>query len=229
MLLAHDRDAFNRWEAGQRLGLNRLLAALGSDAPVSLDDRLRRRDAQRASRPRSGPGLQGAGTGAAERALPGRAARRGRPAAHPHRARTGAGRSWPRCCTTTGARPGRTTRCAKATTLVTARPAAVRWPTARWPCWCGTRCAKAARSGPAAPTSCVKDASDMTRPPGRAAGPGVGPLAAGRRGAGALPRAVPRRPAGHRQVVHRAGARARAPGPGRQRRQPACWPAPVSC
>jgi aminopeptidase N len=40
VLLAHDRDPFNRWEAGQKLVLDRLLAAvLGNQAPV-LDDAL---------------------------------------------------------------------------------------------------------------------------------------------------------------------------------------------
>ena len=37
VLLAHDPDAFNRWEAGQRLALQRLLAAIRSDAPLQLD------------------------------------------------------------------------------------------------------------------------------------------------------------------------------------------------
>lgn len=36
-LLQHDPDPFNRWEAGQRLALNRLLAAIGSDTPLELD------------------------------------------------------------------------------------------------------------------------------------------------------------------------------------------------
>ena len=36
-LLKHDADPFNRWEAGQRLALNRLLAATGSDRPLELD------------------------------------------------------------------------------------------------------------------------------------------------------------------------------------------------
>jgi len=36
-LLQHDPDPFNRWEAGQRLALNRLLAAIGSDEPLVLD------------------------------------------------------------------------------------------------------------------------------------------------------------------------------------------------
>jgi aminopeptidase N len=39
VLLQHDSDAFNRWEAGQRLSLNRLLAALPGDADLPpLDD-----------------------------------------------------------------------------------------------------------------------------------------------------------------------------------------------
>jgi aminopeptidase N len=37
-LLAHDTDPFNRWEAGQRLGLRRLLAALLGASPSALDD-----------------------------------------------------------------------------------------------------------------------------------------------------------------------------------------------
>jgi len=39
VLLQHDADAFNRWEAGQRLSLNRLLAALPGDGDLpALDD-----------------------------------------------------------------------------------------------------------------------------------------------------------------------------------------------
>ncbi|MBI5268568.1 MAG: aminopeptidase N, partial [Burkholderiales bacterium] len=38
VLLAHDRDAFNRWEASQRLALNRLLAALRTGGLVHLDE-----------------------------------------------------------------------------------------------------------------------------------------------------------------------------------------------
>ncbi|HZE92644.1 MAG TPA: aminopeptidase N [Rhizobacter sp.] len=37
-LLQYDGDPFNRWEAGQRLTLNRLLAAVHGDAPLQLDD-----------------------------------------------------------------------------------------------------------------------------------------------------------------------------------------------
>ena len=37
VLLQHDSDAFNRWEAGQRLALSRLLAAARGTEPVELD------------------------------------------------------------------------------------------------------------------------------------------------------------------------------------------------
>jgi len=37
VLLQHDTDPFNRWEAGQRLALNRLLAAAGGGTPIELD------------------------------------------------------------------------------------------------------------------------------------------------------------------------------------------------
>jgi aminopeptidase N len=40
VLLAHDSDAYNRWEAGQRLMLGRLLQAVDSGADVVLDDEL---------------------------------------------------------------------------------------------------------------------------------------------------------------------------------------------
>ena len=38
VLLAHDRDPFTRWEAGQRLALQRILAALDAAEPQPLDD-----------------------------------------------------------------------------------------------------------------------------------------------------------------------------------------------
>lgn len=38
VLLAHDSDPFNRWEAGQRLALRRLLASLGQETPEPLDE-----------------------------------------------------------------------------------------------------------------------------------------------------------------------------------------------
>ena len=38
VLLAHDTDPFNRWEAGQRLALRRLLAALAAAEPPALDE-----------------------------------------------------------------------------------------------------------------------------------------------------------------------------------------------
>jgi aminopeptidase N len=37
VLLQHDTDPFNRWEAGQRLALNRLIAAANGSAPFELD------------------------------------------------------------------------------------------------------------------------------------------------------------------------------------------------
>ena len=37
VLLKHDADAFNRWEAGQRLALNRILAAVRAGTPLVLD------------------------------------------------------------------------------------------------------------------------------------------------------------------------------------------------
>ncbi|MEO6363689.1 MAG: aminopeptidase N, partial [Caldimonas sp.] len=37
VLLRHDADPFNRWEAGQRLAMSRLLAAVRSDEPAPLD------------------------------------------------------------------------------------------------------------------------------------------------------------------------------------------------
>ncbi|WP_353395126.1 aminopeptidase N [Hydrogenophaga sp. 5NK40-0174] len=37
LMLAHDSDAFNRWEAGQRLGLRRAIAAIKSEGPVPDD------------------------------------------------------------------------------------------------------------------------------------------------------------------------------------------------
>jgi aminopeptidase N len=38
LLLEHDTDPFNRWEAGQRLGLNRMLSAIEADIPLVLDE-----------------------------------------------------------------------------------------------------------------------------------------------------------------------------------------------
>jgi len=37
VLLQHDGDAFNRWEAGQRLALNRIVAAIKAGTPLKLD------------------------------------------------------------------------------------------------------------------------------------------------------------------------------------------------
>ncbi len=51
VLLAHDPDAFNRWEAGQRLALQRLLAAVRDDGAAAARRRLHRRAARRAAPP----------------------------------------------------------------------------------------------------------------------------------------------------------------------------------
>jgi aminopeptidase N len=61
ILLRHDSDPFNRWEAGQRLALNRLLAAIAGDARGAARRRLRRGDARGAARAVARPGVQGAG------------------------------------------------------------------------------------------------------------------------------------------------------------------------
>ena len=81
VLLRHDSDPFNRWEAGQRLALNRLLAAVRSGEPALLDAAFvdAMRDVLR--HPTLDAGLQGAGADAAERGLRRRAARQRRPAA----------------------------------------------------------------------------------------------------------------------------------------------------
>ncbi len=91
VLLAHDTDPFNRWEAGQRLALNRMLvgALLGQHAAARRT--LRGGHASGAAPPDTGRGVQGTGAHAAVGALHRRAGGRGRPAAHPHRARVAAG------------------------------------------------------------------------------------------------------------------------------------------
>ena len=43
VLLQHDTDPFNRWEAGQRLALNRLLGALRNEGEARARRRLHRR------------------------------------------------------------------------------------------------------------------------------------------------------------------------------------------
>ena len=58
VLLMHDNDAFNRWEAGQRLLMQTMVAALHADAPLQLGPRHRGGAAQRAARPAIDPALK---------------------------------------------------------------------------------------------------------------------------------------------------------------------------
>ena len=164
VLLRHDSDPFNRWEAGQRLALQRLLAALRAGAAAdALDaafvDAMRERAAPSAARCR----VQGAGADAAERGLRRRAARR-------RSTRSASTRCARRCGSALAsalrddwdwafdahqvarrlhARPG-------------ARPAGARWPT--WPgdAVPATRSRAATRSGRAAPTSASRTRRNMT-------------------------------------------------------------------
>ncbi len=87
LLLQHDPDPFNRWEAGQRLALARLLAAIRSDAPAVLDEPFVVGDARRAVPSEAGRRVQGTGADAARGNLHRRAARRRRSAARARRPR----------------------------------------------------------------------------------------------------------------------------------------------
>ena len=87
ILLRHDSDPFNRWEAGQRLALNRAARRGGRRRRGAARRGLRRRDARDPARARARPGVQGAGADAAERDLHRRAARQRRSAARPCGAR----------------------------------------------------------------------------------------------------------------------------------------------
>ena len=95
ILLRHDSDPFNRWEAGQRLALNRLLAAVARRHRGAARRGLHRGDARGAAPAVARSGVQGAGADAAERGLHRRAARQRRSAARPCGARSDAARSSP--------------------------------------------------------------------------------------------------------------------------------------
>ena len=58
ILLRHDSDPFNRWEAGQRLALNRLLAAVAGDVEAPLDAGLHRGDARVLRQPSLDPAFK---------------------------------------------------------------------------------------------------------------------------------------------------------------------------
>jgi aminopeptidase N len=87
ILLRHDSDPFNRWEAGQRLACTASSAAVAGAVDAPARRLLRRRDACGAARSGGRPGVQGAGADAAERDLHRRAARERRSAARPCGAR----------------------------------------------------------------------------------------------------------------------------------------------
>ena len=153
ILLRHDSDPFNRWEAGQRLALNRLLAAIAGDARGAPRRGLRRGDARGAARAFARPGVQGAGADAAERGLHRRAARQRRSAARPCGARSDEAAARHRPRSTTGSGRSMRTRSAAATRPIRSLPAAVRSPTSPWRCSAWRRGRAATRSGRAAPGS----------------------------------------------------------------------------
>jgi aminopeptidase N len=90
-LLANDSDPFNRWEAGQRLAVRsaiKAIAAVADPAPLQpLNDAYLEAMRSVLRHPRPGRRLQGTGAHPALGNLHRRTARRGRPAAHPRRAR----------------------------------------------------------------------------------------------------------------------------------------------
>ena len=226
-LLAHDHDAYNRWEAGQKLALTRLLAAAQADgAAVHLDEAflqamhpahgLPAGHAPGAARRAPGRRLQGPGADAAQRGLrgrtPGRTGRADRPAAHPRRARDDAPAA--------GAKPARRLGLglgdAPGQRRLPPRPAVGRPSRPGQPgagdAGAGRRSApRPAVARPGLPACEGRRQHD--RPLWRAGGLGECPCVAGRAGAGALPCPVQRRSAGARQVVRPAGRRQRARRP----------------
>ena len=85
-LLQHDPDPFNRWEAGQRLALSRLLAGVKDSGPVQLDSAFIEAMRSVLRHPELDAAFKELAPHAAERNLRGRAAQPGRPAAHPRSA-----------------------------------------------------------------------------------------------------------------------------------------------
>jgi aminopeptidase N len=180
VLLQHDADAFNRWEAGQRLMGAQLKAALA--------------DETRASAPLDPTHRATAG---------GRAGQR-RPAAHPRGARGCGGatrrRAERRLGLGVGSPPGERG--------LPARPRTERPPGAGQPGDRDARAPRRAHgrgcvARPRLPAHQGRHQHD--RPPGRAHGPGARRCRTCHPGAGALPRAVRTRAAGGGQVVPAAG------------------------
>ena len=96
-LAAHDSDPFNRWEAGQKMAIARLMAltdAVEAGQPLALDEAFV--DVVRSTLRGPGPVavVQGAGADAAGRGLHRRAARRDRARGDPRRAPLHASRNW---------------------------------------------------------------------------------------------------------------------------------------
>ena len=92
----HDTDAFNRWEAGQRLLMQALVAALHADAPLQSGARHRGRIAHACCATRRiDPALKELLLTPPSEAYRGRARDPGRSGAHPRAARAGAATNWP--------------------------------------------------------------------------------------------------------------------------------------
>ena len=152
-LLAHDTDPFNRWEAGQRLSLRRLLAALQSDTAAGAGRGLscRRCAACCATRSSTRPSRPWCWRCPARATSP--SSWRWWTRSASTRCASRCWTSWPSSCMPTGPGPSNSTRCAAAMRRSAIRRASARWPAARWPCCAATRRAAATRCGRAAPTS----------------------------------------------------------------------------
>ncbi len=201
ILLGHDTDPFNRWEAGQRLAMNRLLASVRSSAepaPVDADFVAGMRGVLRD--PTARPGVQGARPHPAERAVHRRAARERRSAAHPRRARSDEARARERLAR----RLGMGLREPPGERRLLARPGLGRTARARQP-RPGDAVPRRRRAvghglaGPRLPA--LQGRLEHDRPAGCARRAALRRLAARRRGARALHGDVQGRCAGRRQVV----------------------------
>jgi aminopeptidase N len=158
VLLRHDTDPFNRWEAGAAPGARLLRGPIGGSAARSTTPTWRR--CAPAARPATGPAFKAQALTLPEEAYIAEQLQSVDPQ-RIHGVRRRPGTSSPPNCTPTGNGPSRPTRCAAATSPQAATPAAARWPTWRWPCWCATP-----RTGesiwPGRAYQRVKDAGNMT-------------------------------------------------------------------
>ena len=126
----HDTDPFNRWEAGQRLALNRLLAADRAATSRRRSTRPSSRRCARCCATRARRRRSRTGADAAERDLHRRAARQRRPAARPRGARSDARQ----LAHALRRRLGVGLRGAPGQRRLLARPG-LRRAAARWPTW----------------------------------------------------------------------------------------------